>query len=51
MHRKHRKPRMVQNTELSRSISVPADKIITKSIAPNQSYSTTCNSPTTPEIE
>lgn len=48
---KQRKTRVVQSTELSRSISVPADKIVTKSMIPSQSCSTTCNSPTTPEIE
>ncbi|XP_063704413.1 mitogen-activated protein kinase kinase kinase 15 isoform X2 [Culicoides brevitarsis] len=51
LNEKHRKSRFVQNTELSRSISVPADKIITKNMTLNHTCSTTCNTPTTPEID
>uniref|UniRef100_A0A336LVJ7 mitogen-activated protein kinase kinase kinase n=1 Tax=Culicoides sonorensis TaxID=179676 RepID=A0A336LVJ7_CULSO len=50
LNEKYRKIRVVQNSELTRSISVPGDKIVTKSMTA-QSCSTTCNSPTTPEVD
>lgn len=46
---KHRKSRVLSTvtTEFGRSISVPADRMISKSISPNHNP----NTPTTPELE
>ncbi|XP_022216186.2 mitogen-activated protein kinase kinase kinase 15 [Drosophila obscura] len=49
---KPRKPRpgLPINTDFGRSISVPADRLIHKTTPP-LTYNTTCNTPTTPELD
>jgi len=44
------RPALPINTEFGRSISVPADRFVHKTTPP-LSYNTTCNTPTTPELE
>ncbi|KAH8343720.1 mitogen-activated protein kinase kinase kinase 15 [Drosophila kikkawai] len=44
------RPVLPINTEFGRSISVPADRLVHKTTPP-LSYNTTCNTPTTPELD
>ncbi|EDV41736.1 uncharacterized protein Dana_GF17624 [Drosophila ananassae] len=44
------RPALPINTDFGRSISVPADRLVHKTTPP-LSYNTTCNTPTTPELD